>query len=141
MFYSLIDMKSQFKWYLFASDSWLGLQWSEFEHLPVKAPSVPGVYRLRLGNTLAYIGESKNLHDRITTHGLADRRRQRQAAKSHRWPSPERATGASQNLPWQSPEQLTRSRKSHRCLTPNAVSGFSKSPRVVQPPRVRSFSN
>ncbi len=53
------------------SDHWLGLSWTPFAALPVKAPNVAGVYRLVKDGKLLYVGESRSLRSRLATHATA----------------------------------------------------------------------
>ncbi len=50
------------------SETWLGLAWTPFTLLPVKAPNVAGVYRLVKDQRLLYVGESRSLRSRLSTH-------------------------------------------------------------------------
>ena len=51
----------------YASD-WLGLTWKNPNSLDIGELSNPGVYRIINDGSLSYIGESKNLNTRLTTH-------------------------------------------------------------------------
>lgn len=59
--------------------NWMGLAWSAYAPLghgalPPGVPKSPGVYKIfnQDGEELLYIGESKNLRDRLTTHAAKD---------------------------------------------------------------------
>jgi hypothetical protein len=51
-----------------SSNHWLGLSWAAFANLPVKAPDLAGVYRLVKEGKLLYVGESRSLRSRLSTH-------------------------------------------------------------------------
>jgi hypothetical protein len=51
-----------------SSNHWLGLSWAAFAHLPVKAPDLAGVYRIVKEGKLLYVGESRSLRSRLSTH-------------------------------------------------------------------------
>lgn len=50
------------------SSDWLGLSWTDFEALQTAAPNVAGVYRLVKNGKLLYVGESRSLRSRLSTH-------------------------------------------------------------------------
>jgi hypothetical protein len=50
------------------SSYWLGLDWTDFVALPTPAPNVAGVYRLVKHGKLLYVGESRSLRSRLSTH-------------------------------------------------------------------------
>lgn len=50
------------------SSQWLGLNWTNFAALPVPAPVAAGVYRLMKDDKLLYVGESRSLRSRLSTH-------------------------------------------------------------------------
>ena len=55
---------------------WLRLPWSPtvpLEQAKTTAPKAPGVYRLMSGNQVVYLGESKELWSRLTTHAATYR--------------------------------------------------------------------
>ena len=56
----------------YASD-WLGLTWKSPDSLDIGELSNPGVYRIINDGSLSYIGESKNLNTRLTTHRRGNR--------------------------------------------------------------------
>jgi hypothetical protein len=50
------------------SHEWMGLSWTSFMPLPVVAPDVAGVYRIAKDEQLLYVGESRSLRSRLSTH-------------------------------------------------------------------------
>jgi hypothetical protein len=50
------------------SSDWLGLRWINPNNLDVRELSNPGVYRITDNLSLAYLGESKDLNARLSTH-------------------------------------------------------------------------
>lgn len=50
------------------SENWLGLDWSKFEPLPLRAPTYAGVYRIANTTGLVYLGESNRLSSRLASH-------------------------------------------------------------------------
>lgn len=55
----------------FTGHKWLDLEWSKFEpigNIIKKLPSTTGVYRIKLDEKIIYIGESKDLKQRIKDH-------------------------------------------------------------------------
>lgn len=50
------------------SQEWMGLSWTSFKPLPVLAPSDAGVYRIVKDKQLLYVGESRSLRSRLSTH-------------------------------------------------------------------------
>ncbi len=50
------------------SKSWLGLEWSSFEPLPLLAPTSAGVYRIADSTGIVYLGESNQLSSRLASH-------------------------------------------------------------------------
>jgi hypothetical protein len=55
------------------SNHWLGLVWTPFAALSLKAPDVAGVYRLMKDQRLLYVGESRSLRSRLSTHSKDSR--------------------------------------------------------------------
>lgn len=55
-----------------AAPSWLGLAWTPFEAWSSLAPlDEPGVYRIKQGDEVVYLGESTQLASRLRTHSNA----------------------------------------------------------------------
>ena len=50
------------------SNQWMGLTWTAFTPLSAAAPNVAGVYRIVKGEQLLYVGESRSLRSRLSTH-------------------------------------------------------------------------
>lgn len=50
------------------SNQWMGLSWTDFASLSIKAPNVAGVYRIKKEAKLLYIGETRSLRLRLSTH-------------------------------------------------------------------------
>ena len=52
----------------YLSDSWLDLSWTSFQPLSSEFPNSPGVYRIKQGTNICYLGETISLADRLRTH-------------------------------------------------------------------------
>lgn len=52
---------------------WLGLNWSEYFADAKNAPKIEGIYRLTVGNVVVYLGESKSLRNRLSSHLSSER--------------------------------------------------------------------